>query len=102
MGAAAGTAQTATVKATDAYGNTDTNYLGTVTFSGKDSHNTALPAGQLPSDSPYTFVSGDHGIRSFSLTLTTADTLTIKVDDTSLTASQSVAITPLAATHTSH
>ena len=85
--------------AKDQYGNTDPTYTGTVTFSGKDSNNVAIPAGQLPTDSPYTFSSGDHGTRAFTLTLTTADTLTIKVTDNSLPtafSSQNVTITPAA------
>src|SRR3989440_260105 len=94
----AGTAQTATVSAVDSYGNADPTYTGTVTFSGTDSQSHPLPAAQLPSTSPYTFVAANKGVKSFSLTLTTADTLTIKVQDdstpTALSDSQSVLIDP--------
>src|SRR2546421_141281 len=97
----AGTAQTATVSAVDSYGNADPTYTGTVTFSGTDSQSHPLPAAQLPSTSPYTFVAADKGVKTFSLTLTTADTLTIKVQDdstpTAFSDSQSVLIDPGAA-----
>src|SRR2546421_218481 len=97
----AGTAQTATVSAVDSYGNADPTYTGTVTFSGTDSQSHPLPAAQLPSTSPYTFVAADKGVKAFSLTLTTADTLTIKVQDnstpTAFSDSQSVLIDPGAA-----
>src|SRR2546421_1079838 len=97
----AGTAQTATVSAVDSYGNADPTYTGTVTFSGTDSQSHPLPAAQLPSTTPYTFVAADKGVKGFNLTLTTADTLTIKVQDnstpTAFSDSQSVLIDPGAA-----
>ena len=62
----AGTAQTLTVTAKDAYGNTATGYTGTVHFTSSDGSAT-LPAN-------YTFVAGDAGVHSFStgVTLKTA------------------------------
>jgi len=60
----AGTAGNVTVTAKDAYGNTATGYLGTVSFGSSDSQ-AALPAN-------YAFVAADAGVHSFSATLKTA------------------------------
>jgi hypothetical protein len=90
----AGVAQTATVIARDAFNNTATGYLGTVHFTSNDGQ------AMLPAD--YTFVAGDSGIRAgFSVTLKTAGSPTLTATDTvtgSITGSQTVAISPSAAT----
>lgn len=65
------------VKAVDAYGNTITNYTGTVHFSTTDSHSSII----LPSN--YTYLPGDFGDAPFSSTLITAGSQTIYVEDTS-------------------
>ena len=54
----AGTAQSLTVTAQDAYGNTATGYTGTVHFTSSDGSAT-LPAN-------YTFLAGDAGVHSFA------------------------------------
>src|SRR5262249_6616235 len=71
---AAGTAQTVTVKATDAYGNLISGYRGKVHFTSTD------PQAALPAD--YTFTSTDAGSHSFIVTLKTAGTQSISVADT--------------------
>ena len=53
-----GTPTDMTVTALDTFGNTDTNYTGTVTFSSSD------PAATLPGD--YTFAPGEGGIHTFT------------------------------------
>src|SRR5207245_2727568 len=70
----AGAAHNFTVTAKDAFGNTATNYAGTVAFSSTDAQAT-LPAN-------YTFVSGDGGVHTFSATLKTAGTQSITATDT--------------------
>ena len=70
----AGTAQTFTVKARDAYGNVVTGYTGTVAFSSSD-----VRAG-LPSS--YTFTAADAGVHTFTATLKTAGTQSLTVKDT--------------------
>ena len=72
--ATAGIAGSVTVTAQDFAGTTITGYTGTVHFASTD--NQAV----LPSD--YTFVSGDHGTHSFSVTLKTAGTQSITATDT--------------------
>jgi hypothetical protein len=62
----AGTAQSMLVTALDAYGNTVTGYLGTVTFTSSD------PAAVLPAN--YTFTSADNGAHSFNVTFETSGT----------------------------
>src|SRR5436190_2704369 len=84
---AAGSAFSVTVTGQDAYGNTITNYAGTVHFASSDGSAT------LPSD--YTFVGGDNGAHTFpnGVTLFTAGTQTVDVNDTvqtSVTGSASV------------
>lgn len=61
--------------AADSTGGFDSTYTGTVTFVSTD------PLATLPS--PYTFVAGDQGRRSFSATLRTPGTVTITVTDAS-------------------
>ncbi|HEY3319857.1 MAG TPA: kelch repeat-containing protein, partial [Planctomycetota bacterium] len=69
----AGIAGDATIRARDAYGNTATGYRGAVHFTGSD------PQDLLPTD--YTFVSGDNGVHSFSITLKTAGSQSITATD---------------------
>ncbi len=71
---AAGTAGTMTVTARDANGNTATAYAGTVHFTSSDTTAT------LPAD--YTFTAGDAGMHSFAVTLNTAGTQSVTVNDT--------------------
>ena len=74
----AGSAQSLTVSAQDAYGNTATGYRGTVQFSSSDGA-AALPAS-------YTFQANDGGVHSFSgVTLKTAGSQTVTATDTSTT-----------------
>jgi hypothetical protein len=69
----AGAEHSFTVTAQDPYGNTDTNYQGTVRF-GSSAPNYDLPA-------PYTFLSTDAGQRTFSGQLNTAGTQTVIAQD---------------------
>jgi hypothetical protein len=73
----AGTAFDVTVVATDPYGNTDTNYTGTVHFSSADPYGASLPA-------DYTFQPSDQGVASFSgmTALYTAGTWDVTATDT--------------------
>ncbi|MGC8943256.1 MAG: stalk domain-containing protein, partial [Caldisericia bacterium] len=73
----AGTSFSFRVKAVDAYGNTITNYTGTVHFSTTDTHTSV----SLPPN--YTYLLTDNGDKLFSTTLITAGTQTIYVEDTS-------------------
>ena len=70
----AGTPGNVIVTAQDASGNTVTNYSGTVYFASSDAQ-AVLPAN-------YTFVSGDHGVHTFSSTLETAGSQSITATDT--------------------
>jgi hypothetical protein len=72
--ATAGTVQSFTVTAVDNFGNTDTNYQGTVHFTSSD------PRASLPVD--YQFVPADFGQHVFSATLKTAGPQTITGTDT--------------------
>ena len=74
--AAAGSSQTATVKAVDAYGNQATGYLGTIHFTSTDAQ-ASLPPN-------YTFTAGDTGSHVFSggITLKTAGTQSATATDT--------------------
>jgi autotransporter-associated beta strand protein len=67
-----------TVTAVDAFGNTDTNYQGTVTFTNSDTD----PGVVLPAD--YTFQPGDMGSVTFpgGVTLITSGDQTVTVNDT--------------------
>ncbi len=75
----AGSAFTFRVKAVDAYGNTVTNYTGTVHFSTTDTYSS--PPLTLPPDT--TYLPADAGDKPFSATLITAGSQTIYVEDTS-------------------
>jgi subtilisin family serine protease len=70
----AGTAQTFTVTAYDAYGNLATSYTGTVHFSSTDSQ-ASLPAN-------YTITPEEQGTFTFTATLKTAGTQSIMATDT--------------------
>jgi hypothetical protein len=74
----AGTPFDVTVTAVDPYGNTDTNYRGTVTFSSGDPFGATLPGN-------YTFQPGDQGQVTFlgGATLYTAGTWDVTATDTS-------------------
>jgi outer membrane protein assembly factor BamB len=90
-GATAGTPQTVTLTATDAYGNRATGYGGTVAFTSSD--------GQASLPSNYTFVPADAGLHTYSggVTLRTPGTQSVTGTDAanpSLTSTQSVTITP--------
>jgi hypothetical protein len=94
----AGVGHTVTVTALDAYGNVATGYRGTIHFTSSD------PAAVLPAN--YTFLAADNGVHAFSggLSLKTAGTRSITATDTltaSITGSQTVTVTPGAATHLS-
>jgi methionine-rich copper-binding protein CopC len=70
----AGVAHNVTVTAKDAFGNTTTGYRGTIQVTSSDGQ-ASLPAN-------YAFTSGDAGVHTFSLTLKTAGTQSIKATDT--------------------
>lgn len=79
---------TITVIAKDSSGNTATNYQGTVHFTSSDAQAV------LPSD--YTFVAGDSGVHTFSVTLKTVGSQTIAATDTvssAITGSATVSVT---------
>jgi len=69
-----GTATNITVTAYDQYGNVATGYTGTVHFTSTDGKAT------LPAD--YTFVAGDKGMHTFSVTLNTVGSQTVTATDT--------------------
>jgi hypothetical protein len=87
-----GTPFNVTVVAVDAYGNTDTNYAGTVHFTTSDTD----PGVVLPPD--YAFQPGDAGMVTFpgGVTLITAGSQTITVTDTvtGITGSATVMVMP--------
>jgi hypothetical protein len=88
----AGTTQTFTLTALDAFGNVATNYSGPVHFSSSDGQAVLPPDTQL---SP-----ADAGRRTFTVTLKTAGPQTLTVADefnTALTATESIAVSPGAA-----
>ncbi|HTC92169.1 MAG TPA: FG-GAP-like repeat-containing protein, partial [Terriglobales bacterium] len=92
----AGSAFNVTVTAQDQYGNTVTNYAGTVHFTSSDG--TAV----LPGN--YTFVAGDNGAHTFAngVTLKTVGSRTVTATDTvtgSITGFATVTVTAAAATH---
>ncbi len=76
----AGTAYNVTVTAYDAYNNVATGYRGTINLSSSD-------ANALFSPSSYTFAALDSGSHSFSVTLKTAGSESIKASDTANNAS---------------
>src|SRR5207302_547601 len=74
----AGTPISVSVTALDQYGNTATGYRGIVHFTSTDSQ--AVAGAGLPAN--YTFVAGDNGVRSFTVTLDTAGSQTVTATDT--------------------
>jgi hypothetical protein len=70
----AGVAHNVTITALDPFGNTATNYTGTVTFTSSD--------GQATLPTTYAFVGSDAGVHAFSATLRTAGTQSITATDT--------------------
>ena len=96
----AGSSHSVTIKALDAYGNTDPTYPGTIHFTSSDSKAT------LPAD--YSFTAADMGVHTFpntlspGLTLQTAGSQWVRATDkttASITGSQTVTVTPGSATH---
>jgi FG-GAP-like repeat/FG-GAP repeat len=88
----AGVAQTFTLTAMDAFGNVATNYFGVVHFSSSDSQ-AVLPPDTLLS-------TADAGRHTFTVTLKTAGPQTLTIADTfttGVTATESIAVTPAAA-----
>jgi hypothetical protein len=90
-GAASGVAFDVTVIAVDPYGNTDTNYQGTVTFSTSDPD----PGMVLPAN--YTFQASDAGMATFAggVTLITPGDQTLTATDTQsgITGTSTVTVT---------
>jgi hypothetical protein len=83
----AGTAFSITVTALDAFGNVATGYRGAVHFTSSDKHAV------LPSN--YTFVSGDNGVHTFTVTLRSGGTKSITATDAangSITGSTNVTV----------
>jgi hypothetical protein len=91
----AGASFSITVTAVDALGKTKTGFTGKVHFSSND------PFATVPAD--YTFVSGDHGVHTFTgVILGKAGTRVISVDDTTtpdIAGSFAIKVNPGAATH---
>jgi sugar lactone lactonase YvrE len=88
----AGTANGFTVRAYDQYSNTAVGYTGTVHFTSSDA------AAALPTN--YTFTAADAGVHTFSVTLVTAGSQSLGVQDSqdNLTAAPSaITVTPAAA-----
>jgi autotransporter-associated beta strand protein len=83
--AVVGVSQSVTVTLTDNFGNVITDYTGKIHFSSSDTK-----AG-LPAD--YTFTSADQGTHTFPITFKTAGTQSLTINDGSLTASASTAVT---------
>ncbi|QEE26922.1 hypothetical protein FTW19_02220 [Terriglobus albidus] len=85
----AGTAQTITVTAKDSGGSTYTGYTGTVHFTSSDAQ-AALPAN-------YTFTAGDNGVHTFSVTLKTAGSQSVTVNDVVTTSATGTASATISA-----
>jgi len=85
-----GTPFNVTVTALDASNAVVTSYTGTVHF-------TSSSAGTLPAD--YTFVGGDNGTHTFSVTLTSTGAQSITATDGSITGSANTTVAPPPATH---
>ena len=86
--AAAGTPFSFTVSVTDANGDVDTGYTGTVHFASNDAQ-AGLPVS-------YTFTTADAGVHTFSVTLKTAGAKTVSVCDSAndLAGAADVTVTP--------
>ena len=77
------------VYALDPFGNIDTNYTGTVTFTSSDA------AATLPDN--YAFQPGDAGVATFTITLNTLDDQTLTatdIGDNSITGTTAVTVIP--------
>jgi parallel beta-helix repeat protein len=88
----AGTSNTFTVAAKDAYGNVASGYTGKVHFTSSDTQAV------LPAD--YTYTTSDAGVHTFSATLKTAGSRSLTATDTtspSITGSVTVTVNPAAA-----
>jgi DNA/RNA endonuclease G (NUC1)/fibronectin type 3 domain-containing protein len=85
-----GVAFNVTVTALDASNATVPSYTGTVHF-------TSSSAGSLPAD--YTFVAGDNGSHTFSVTLTSNGAQSIIAADGGITGSANTTVAPPTATH---
>jgi hypothetical protein len=86
----AGSSQTVTVTAKDAYGNTNTGYTGTVHLTSTD------PAAVLPAN--YTFTAGDTGVHAFTgVVLKTAGNRSVTATDTVTASITGVGSTTVAA-----
>ncbi len=88
----AGIAQSFTVTAKDAFGNTATGYTGTVHFTSSDAQ-AVLPAN-------YTFTASDNGTHTFTITLKTAGSQSLTATDTvtgSITGNASTTVNAAAA-----
>ncbi len=94
----AGSALHITVTALDASNNVFKGYTGTVHFSSSDS--AAVAGGYLPAD--YTFVAGDSGVHTFTVTLVTAGNESITATDkanAAILGSAAVTVVPGAVDH---
>lgn len=80
--AAPGSAGTATVTANDQYGNVATGFTGTVTLSSTDTTATFSPTS-------YTYVSGNGGVHTFSVTFNTAGTFSVTATSGAVVGSES-------------
>jgi hypothetical protein len=89
--ATAGTSFTVTVTAQDASNNTVTGFTGTVHFTSSDG------LAGLPND--YTFSTADGGVHTFTVTLKTAGSDSVKAASGSSTGSATVTVSAAAATH---
>ncbi|MEA2328231.1 MAG: endonuclease mitochondrial, partial [Thermoanaerobaculia bacterium] len=85
-----GVAFNVTVTALDASNAIVPSYTGTVHF-------TSTSAGSLPAD--YTFVAGDNGAQTFSVTLTSTGAQSITATDGGITGSANTTVAPPPATH---
>jgi DNA/RNA endonuclease G (NUC1) len=85
-----GAAFNVSVTALDASNAIVPSYTGTVHF-------TSSSAGSLPAD--YTFVSGDNGAHTFSVTLTSSGAQSITAADGAITGTANTTVAPLPATH---
>jgi hypothetical protein len=85
----AGAAQTLSVTAFDPFGNVAAGYRGTAHFTSTDAK-AALPADQA-------FTATDGGVHAFAATLRTAGSQTVTAADGAITGSQTVQVSPAAA-----
>ena len=80
----AGIAGNVTLTVTDTYGNTATTFTGAVPITENDPNAAAVVPASI------TYVAGDKGVRTFSVTLITAPTVTLGTNDATLTADTTV------------